>query len=137
VTILDRTIRRFQLAPHNPDADEAVIDLLHLVMLSDRLSSVDERDRIATFVLSRKWPPGHNAEAYAQKSLAASRIVLTDPDDLHRALDSVVARLSGSLHRQYALDLCQEVANLDGVVAPTERALIRYVQGRLTATLEE
>lgn len=129
--MIDRAIRRFQMAPHNPEADEAVIDLLHLVMLSDRLSSVDERDRINTFVLSRKWPSGHNPEAYAQKSLAASRAVLNNADDLHRALDSVVARLVETGYREYAVELCRDVANLDGVVAPTERALIDYVHLRL------
>lgn len=128
MSFLDRAVRRFHLAPHSPVPDEAVIDFLNLVMLADHLSSVDERDRIDTFVVSRTWPDGHNPEAYASESLGAARLVLADPDRLHHALDSIIARLRGTEHRQYALDLADEIAALDGTVSVQERVIIEYIR---------
>jgi hypothetical protein len=134
VTTIAHAIERLRLAPHDPHADQAIIDLLHLVMLADRLSSADERDRINTFVVSRKWPAGHNPESYALNSLGAARATLADSDRLHEALDAIVSRLSDSPSRAYAVELCRDLAAIDGLVAPTERALIDYVQLRLTST---
>jgi hypothetical protein len=120
---IDRIIARLDLVAHDPKNDQPLIDFLLLLMTSDGRISFDEQNRINIFILSRKWPVGHNPEMYVQKSLAKIRSLETDVEK-EAFEQEVLTELSRSPHGPYLRRLCQEMAEIDELVTPGEASLL-------------
>lgn len=131
VSLLKSIADRFSDIAHDAIQDEAVIDLMTLVSLSDHMSEVEERDRIRVFIDSRSWGPAQNPHNYALSALTRAQVALADTDRLGDFLDSVAARLHDDTHRLFAVEAIEQVAAADGEDDLAERILVVDIRRRL------
>jgi len=133
--ILDRLgVREDQFDPPDPDAEQAVVDLLQLAMLVDGTSSDAERERLRAHLEQQDWPDGSSPWSYAESSMSRVRAAMADAAALEALLASITARLTHDDDRAFALDLVRELSGLDGTVDAREAALVdglrrRFVEG--------
>ncbi len=116
--------------PPDPQADQAVIDLLELVMLVDGSSAELERERIRAHLDAQDWPDGHNPYSYADEATARVRTALEDDAAFEALLASITDRLRSDDDRKFALAVVTELAGIDGVVDDREAYLISELRRR-------
>lgn len=138
MTFVDRILERLGVGdddfePADPVPDQALLDLLQLVMLVDGTSTEAERERIREHLEWASWPDGASPFAYAQASMAKVREALADEAALGALLDSVAERLRTDDDRDFALGLVRELAGIDGTVDERESALVDGLRARFTA----
>jgi uncharacterized tellurite resistance protein B-like protein len=139
MSLVQRLLDRLGLASDTFDddarvgAEEAIIDLLELVMLVDGTSSEAERELIRAFVDSREWPAGHNPETYAATAASRARHALGPDGPLTNFLDGISSRLPTDDDRAAAYEAVLELAGADGQVGDAEKALISGLRSRFEA----
>ena len=116
---------------HDRVQDEAVIDLMVLVSLADRVSEVEERDRINAFVDGRDWPAAHNAATYVLQATTRARDALNDQELLGTFLESIMHRLHDADLRLFAVEVAEQVAAADGTDDRLERLIVQDIRHRL------
>ena len=104
--------------------DRAVLELMLLVMFSDRLSSEAERGLVRDFAESRPWPMATNAEFEIEQATAAVREAQTDPAKLRRLVEDLCIRIDRHDDQIFALDHVVAVAEADGTLDPLELAFL-------------
>lgn len=142
MALVDLVLDRLGLAadtfgPDDEDArvavDEAVIDLLQLVTLVDGVTSDRERELIAEFVGSRRWPAGRSAEAYAAEALTRARHALSPDGPLDNFLRGVTDRLPRDEDRLAAYDAVLQLVRSDGDVHEREVEVVAALRRRFEA----
>jgi uncharacterized tellurite resistance protein B-like protein len=135
MSFVDRVLERLGVAaddfePPDPAPDQALLDVLQLVMLVDGTSTEAERERIREHLEWASWPDGASPFAYAQASMAKVRAALADEAALSALLASVAERLRSDEDREFALGLVRELAGIDGTVDDRESALVERLRRR-------
>lgn len=138
MSLVDRVLETLGLGadgfePPDPAADQAVIDLLELVMLIDGSSADVERERIRAHLDDQDWPDGHNPYSYAAEATARVRAALADDAALEAMLTSITDRLRSDDDRDFALGVVTELAGIDGVVDDREAALLAELRRRFAS----
>lgn len=138
-SFVDRILERLGVGaddfePPDPAPDQALLDVLQLVMLVDGTSTEAERERIREHLEWSSWPDGASPFAYAQQSMARVREALADEAALAALLASVAERLRAEEDREFALGLVRELAGVDGTVDDREAALVDGLRRRFDAS---
>jgi uncharacterized tellurite resistance protein B-like protein len=139
MSLVERILEELGLGPDgfdppDPTADQAVIDLLGLVMLVDGSSSDVERERIRQHLDDQDWPEGASPYRYFERSAQRIRAALEDEAKLEALLRSVTDRLRSDDDRDFALALVRELAGLDGTIDDREEALLEGLRRRFAAS---
>lgn len=139
MSLVERILERLGLGtgdfePPDPTPDQAMLDLLQLVMLVDGTSTEAERERIREHLEWAAWPDGASPFTYAQESMARVRAALADEAALGALLTSVTERLRTDEDRHFALGLVRELAGVDGTVDERESALVEGLRRRFDGT---
>jgi Tellurite resistance protein TerB len=129
---MDRLLHHFVSTAHEPEGDEAVIDLLALVTMADHTYGADEVDHLHAFVDGRDWPPAHNPQTYLLGAISRARAAVADEIKLDEMLDSIFERLAASPHRTFAIKAAEDLARSDGEIDNDEALIIDMVRTRLS-----
>ena len=139
MSLVQRLLDRLGLAPDTfgddeddarVQAEEAIIDLLQLVMIIDHTSAEAERELIRDFVDSRAWPSGHNPDSYAEEAMSRARHSLGPEGPLENFLQGVTDRLATDDDRAAAYEAVLELAGVDGEVDDREKELLAGLRRR-------
>jgi len=117
--------------PANEQAqDEAIIDLLYLVMLSDKAIKLSEQDFVTDYVSSLNLPSGHSWEFYINAALPKVRTALQSQEKTEALLVDISDRLKDHNLRNLALEVVQELIQVDSTIAVEESALVEKIRQR-------
>ncbi|MBA2283245.1 MAG: hypothetical protein H0W25_18705 [Acidimicrobiia bacterium] len=140
MSIVQRLLDRLGLAPDTFDdddvrlaAEQAVVDLLELVMLVDGSSAEAERELIRQFLDERQWPGGHNPYSYSEEACARARLALAPGGPLDEFLATVTGRLATDDDRAAAYAAVLDLAGVDGELDEREARLLAGLRSRFEA----
>ncbi|MBD2038497.1 hypothetical protein H6F76_26445 [Leptolyngbya sp. FACHB-321] len=110
--------------------DEAIIDLLYLVMLSDKAIKLSEQDFVTDYVSSLDLPSKHSWEFYINAALPKVRTALQSQEKTEALLLDISDRLKHHNLRNLALEVVQELIQVDSTIAVEESALVEKIRQR-------
>lgn len=109
---------------------EAMIDLLIWTMYADNVLTVPENDRIDEVAEELTADAAMPLRQYVGASIARIRDVLHDQDQAEVFLTDIYHRLGDDDMRRKAYDACNDLAQVDGVIADEETQFLDRIRTR-------
>ena len=109
---------------------EAVVELLLLVMITDRHISDDELDEIRSISDDSGWESStFSFDQYLGQAMAKVRAAVA-ANKIEALLDDIDGRISSSVLRHSLFSAARDVAGVDHDIAPEEESLLGQVAAR-------
>jgi hypothetical protein len=109
---------------------EAVVELLLLVMITDRHISDDELDEIRSISDDSGWESStFSFDQYLGQAMAKVRAAVA-AHKIEALLDDIDGRISSSVLRHSLFSAARDVAGVDHDIAPEEESLLGQVAAR-------
>lgn len=128
MSILQNIQALFQTAQSNQKQNEALVDLIYLLMFSDKSVQLSEQDFIQSCLADIPWSSGVSLEFYLQSLIPKVRQAVADSGAQTALLASIQERVTDPALRQQALSTLTQLAQADGTVAAEENAVIQTLQ---------
>lgn len=123
------------LSPDNRHYEQssAIVDLMYLIMLSDRRLDLNEQDYIAEQVIELPWDPNKSIALYIQATVPKLRTALESSEALHEMIVSICDRIHDRPIREQVLSYIHDLSEVDGHISSEERQIIEEVERELNA----
>ncbi|MEB3292370.1 MAG: hypothetical protein VKJ24_04355 [Synechococcales bacterium] len=129
--LLDKIKSSLSPDNHHYQQSSAIVDLMYLIMLSDRRLDLNEQDYIAEQLLELPWDPNQSISLYIQAMVPKLRNALSSPETLHEQIVSICDRIHDRPIREQVLHYIHDLSEVDGYISSEERQIIEEVEHEL------
>lgn len=106
---------------------EAIIELLMLIMYSDKTIKLAEDEAIKEYTNSIKWESPLSLEFYFGKVTPKIRKALTEQENMNALLEDINFRIESELVKAQVLLVCNDLAMADSEFSPEEKELLTNI----------
>ncbi|MGB6298978.1 MAG: hypothetical protein WBF90_22760 [Rivularia sp. (in: cyanobacteria)] len=106
---------------------EAIIELLMLIMYSDKTIKLAEDEAIKEYTNSIKWESPLSLEFYFGKVTPKIRKALAEQENMNALLEDINFRIESELVKAQVLLVCNDLAMADSEFSPEEKELLTNI----------
>ena len=127
---LNRLLSNSQFSKLDQSQNEAIVDLIALVMASDGVHEQTERAEVERALTQIDWKDHSSAALYFENALRAAPGTLADEASLGAKLDAIAGALDETWIQEEAYYMAARTAAVDSDLAPEEQVLLRELVAR-------
>ncbi len=106
---------------------EAIIELLMLIMYSDKSLKLAEDEAIKEYTDNIKWESPLSLEFYFSKVTPKIRKAVADEENMNALLEEINFRIESELVKAQVLLACNDLAMADSEFSPEEKELLENI----------
>jgi uncharacterized tellurite resistance protein B-like protein len=106
---------------------EAIVELLMMVMYSDKSLKLAEDEAIKEYASSIKWESPLSLEFYFGKVTPKIRTALSDKEKMNAFLQDINTRIESEAVKSQVLLVCNDLAMADSEFSPEEKELVKKI----------
>ena len=106
---------------------EAIIELMMMVMYSDKTLKLSEDEAIKEYASNIKWESPLSLEFYFGKVTPKIRRALSDKEDMNALLEDINFRIESEVVKAQVLLVCNELAMADAEFSSEEKELVKNI----------
>ncbi len=106
---------------------EAIIELMMMIMYSDKTLKLAEDEAIKEYTSSIKWESPLSLEFYFSKVTPKIRKALSDKDKMNAFLEDINTRIESELVKAQVLLVCNDLAMADSEFSSEEKELLTNI----------
>ena len=106
---------------------EAIIELMMMVMYSDKTLKLSEDEAIKEYASNIKWESPLSLEFYFGKVTPKIRRALSDKEDMNALLEDINFRIESEVVKAQVLLVCNDLAMADAEFSSEEKELVKNI----------
>jgi uncharacterized tellurite resistance protein B-like protein len=106
---------------------EAIIELMMLIMYSDKTLKLAEDEAIKEYTSSVKWESPLSLEFFFGKVTPKVRRALSDKENMNALLEDINFRIESELVKAQVLLVCNDLAMADAEFSSEEKELLKNI----------
>ena len=106
---------------------EAIIELMMMIMYSDKTLKLSEDEAIKEYASNIKWESPLSLEFYFGKVTPKIRRALSDKEDMNALLEDINFRIESEVVKAQVLLVCNDLAMADAEFSSEEKELVKNI----------